>query len=74
MYSFTQSEETRRERAAKAKARREAWRAQRAAGIADDIDWQRYGKYDMFQALLRAAAAEPEAQARLCKLFVCSAA
>ena len=53
------------ERAAKASARREAWRAQQAAGTAGDADWQRFGKYDMLQALLAAAAAEPEAQARV---------
>jgi hypothetical protein len=55
-----QSAEERRARAARAAARREAWKEQQAANA--DIDWARFGKYDMLQQLLQAAAAEPEAQ------------
>ena len=55
-----QSKEERRQRAVKAQQRREAWQAQ--AGAQAELDWERYGKYDMLHELLQAATSEPSLQ------------
>ncbi|CAL8463993.1 g3528 [Coccomyxa elongata] len=54
------SKEERQRRAVNAQQRREAWRAQ--AGAQAELDWERYGKYDMLHELLQAATSEPSLQ------------
>lgn len=69
----SQSKEERRERAARAEARRAAWRESEAASA--ELDWARYGKYDALQELLRVALADRDAQVRAaacCGTCVCA--
>lgn len=47
-----------------AQQRREAWRAQ--ADAQAELDWERYGKYDMLHELLQAATSEPSLQVCAC--------
>ncbi|BDA49099.1 hypothetical protein COCOBI_13-2090 [Coccomyxa sp. Obi] len=54
------SKEERQRRAVRAQQRREAWRAQ--ADAQAELDWERYGKYDMLHEVLQAATSEPSLQ------------
>jgi hypothetical protein len=55
-----QSKEERRLRALEAQQRRQRWRAQ--ADAEAELDWERYGKYDMLHEVLKAATSASDLQ------------
>lgn len=57
-----QSKEERQQRALEAQQRRVRRRME--AGTEDELEWERYGKYDMFHELLQAASSAPSLQVK----------
>ena len=55
-----QSKDERQQRARAAKQRRQRWRDQ--ADAEAELDWERYGKYDMLHELLQTASSDPALQ------------
>lgn len=55
-----QSKDERRRRAYEAEQRRLRWRAHAEAKA--ELDWERYGKYDMLHEVLKSATSAPQLQ------------
>ena len=55
-----QSKEERQQRAWRAQQHRQRWREQ--ADAEAELDWERYGKYDMLHELLQTATSDPALQ------------